>query len=115
MVDISCRDIFKELPNHFLPEKAKGFAAIVQFNISGKNGGNWYVTVKNRKCTVKQGKTKERDATVITDDKTYVKLSLGRLKGELAVMFGKLKIAGDFRAVIKLNSLFDRSALKHII
>lgn len=112
MADVTCREIFEAMPGYFLPEKAKGFSGTVQFNISGKNGGSWYVRIKDGKCTVKEGKTETRDATVITDDKTYVKLSLGKIKGELAVMLGKLKIAGDFRAVMKLNTLFDQSGLK---
>jgi hypothetical protein len=39
----------KTLPTKFNPDKAKGFEAVAQVNITGADGGNWIIIIKNEK------------------------------------------------------------------
>ena len=45
----------KVLPEKFDPEKAAGLAAVVQFKISGDDGGEWVLTIKDGKIEVTDG------------------------------------------------------------
>ena len=38
----------KVLPEHFDPEKAAGLSAVVQLKISGADGGEWVLTIKDQ-------------------------------------------------------------------
>jgi len=43
----------KVLPAKFDPNKATGIDAVVQLNISGDNGGDWYLIIKDKKLEIK--------------------------------------------------------------
>ena len=44
------KDFFeKALPARFKPEKAAGIDVIAQINVTGLEGGNWTVTIKDQK------------------------------------------------------------------
>ena len=45
----------KILPARFKAEKAAGVDVVAQVNISGPEGSNWTVTVKDQKITVTEG------------------------------------------------------------
>ena len=47
--------IEKVLPEKFDPDKASDLTAVVQFKISGKDGGDWYMTIKDGKLEVSEG------------------------------------------------------------
>ena len=40
-------DIFKEMPGSLNADAAKGMNSTIQFNLSGDNGGQWYVVIKD--------------------------------------------------------------------
>ena len=45
----------KTLPHRFKPEKAAGIDVVAQLNLTGANGGDWVVTIKDQKLQVKEG------------------------------------------------------------
>ena len=50
------KDFFeKTLPARFKPEKAEGIDVIAQINVTGLEGGNWTVTIKDQKLQVTEG------------------------------------------------------------
>ncbi len=46
----------KDLPQRFNPEKAADIDVIAQVNITGPEGGEWIVTIKDQKLQVTRGK-----------------------------------------------------------
>ncbi len=48
-------ELMSKMPKAFLPEKAPGLDAVIQFKFSGAEAGEWFATIKNDKCTVEQG------------------------------------------------------------
>lgn len=95
----------KVLPGNFDPEKATGLSAVVQLEISGENGGEWVLTIEDRKLEVKDGKADNPNMTLIMKDKDYVKLVTGKLSGQKAFMTGKLTFKGDMNLGLKLQDL----------
>ena len=97
--------IEKILPEKFEGEKAAGLSAVVQFNISGDNGGEWFLIIKDQKLEVTKGATDAPNITLKMKDVDYVKLVNGKLSGQKAFMSGKLKFKGDMALGMKLQQL----------
>ena len=97
--------IEKILPEKFEGDKAAELSAVVQFNISGDNGGEWYLTIKDQKLEVSKGTTDAPNITLKMKDKDYVNLVNGKLSGQKAFMTGKLKFKGDMALGMKLQQL----------
>jgi putative sterol carrier protein len=95
----------KVLPEKFDPEKAAGLSAVVQFKISGENGGQWVLRIENQKLELSDGTTDSPNMTLIMKDKDYVDLVNGKLSGQKAFMTGKLKFKGDMNLGMKLQKL----------
>ncbi|XP_073907351.1 hydroxysteroid dehydrogenase-like protein 2 [Castor canadensis] len=84
----------------------KATQAIYQFELSGKDGGTWFLDLKNKNGNVGQGKPSDRADVVLsmtTDD--FVKMFSGKLKPTMAFMSGRLKIKGNMALAIKLEKL----------
>ena len=73
-----------------------------QFDIAGKNGGQWYVLVDNKQKEIKKGAIENPIATVIMKDIDFIKLVLGKLNAPMALLTGNIKIKGDINHIIKL-------------
>jgi putative sterol carrier protein len=95
----------KVLPEKFDPEKAAGLTAVVQFKITGDNGGEWVLTIRDQKLEIQDGTVEGPNMTLIMKDKDYVDLINGKLSGQKAFMTGKLKFKGDMNLGMKLQKL----------
>ena len=93
----------KILPTRFNPEKAKGVDVIVNINISGDNGGEWTVLIKNQTLKVKEGLENNPTLSLRISEKDYVDVINGKLSGERAFFTGKLKLKGNITQALKLK------------
>jgi len=99
-------DIFKEMPGQFKADKAGDLNVVVQFDLSGDDGGQWYVTIANGTCTVDKGKVDSPKSTIKMDASDYVDMTTGKLNPMTAFMSGKVKVEGDLNTVMKFQQLF---------
>ena len=103
---LSVAELMSKMPKAFLPEKAPGLDAVIQFKFSGTEAGEWYATIKGEKCTVDKGVFPTPKMTLSADSADYVKIFTGELDGMQAFMGGKLKLAGDLNLAMKLMTMF---------
>ena len=108
MADKTARRLIEEMPETFRGERAGRANVVVQFEISGEGGGNWYVTIKDKTCTVTEGLTETADATVRVDADDYVALSTGKLGSMKAFTTGKVKASGDISLLQRMDRWFVR-------
>ena len=87
------------------PEKLKGLEMDLQFNITGDQGGEWVLSIKDQKAEIREGTVDNPKITLKMKDTDYVKLVNGELSGQKAFMSGKLKFKGDMNTGIKLQKL----------
>ena len=81
-------EFFKKiLPVKFNREKAKGVDVIVNINISGINGGEWTVSIKNQKLKVENGIDKTPTLSLKISEKDYLDIINGKLSGTMVVRF----------------------------
>jgi putative sterol carrier protein len=106
MAELTARQIIEEMPDNFRPERAGRANAVVQFMLSGEGGGNWYVVIKDRTCTVTEGVTEGANATVQMDTGDYVALSTGKLGSMRALSTGKVKASGDLTLMKRMENWF---------
>jgi len=103
---LTVADLMGKMPKAFLPEKAPGLDAVIQFKFSGPEAGDWFATVKDGKCTTEKGVHPSPKMTLTADSSDYVKIFTGELDGMAAFMQGKLKLAGDLNLAMKLMTMF---------
>jgi putative sterol carrier protein len=96
-------EFFEEkLPTKFNPSKVRGLNAIIQMNITGSEGGQWAITIKNESFSVLKGSDRNPTMIITVADKDFVDLINGKMSGERAFMSGKLKFDGDFSVALRL-------------
>ena len=103
---LTVTELMSKMPKAFLPEKAPGLGAVIQFNFSGAEAGDWFATIKTDICTVEKGAHPSPKMTLSSDSDDYVKIFTGELDGMQAFMGGKLKLAGDLNLAMKLMTMF---------
>ncbi|HJW70647.1 MAG TPA: SCP2 sterol-binding domain-containing protein [Candidatus Binatia bacterium] len=104
------QEIFDAMPGQLDENAAKNMNATIQFNLSGDNGGQWYVTIKDGKAEVHKGTAPSANMTMSMAANDYVDMTTGKLNGQMAFMSGKLKISGDMGLAMKMQTLFRRPA-----
>jgi putative sterol carrier protein len=102
----SVAELFDQMPEYFDAEKAGELNATVQFDLSGEDGGKWYVTVADGVCTTGEGPTEEPTATIRMEASDYADMVAGRLNAMEAFMQQKIRVEGDLSTVMKFQSLF---------
>jgi len=102
------QEIFDQMAANLNTDAAKGMNSTIQFNLSGDNGGQWYVTIKDGKAEVTKGTASAPNMTLSMSASDYVDMIMGKLNGQMAFMSGKLKISGDMGLAMKMQSLFKR-------
>jgi len=90
------------LSARFNPEKAKGFDAVAQVNITGPQGGSWNVTIKDQKMQTKEGVDANPSITLKMKDTDFLALVNGKLNAIQAFMIGKLEFQGNMATALKL-------------
>ena len=106
MGDVTVKDTFREMTGRFNAEAAKGLDATIQINLTGDDAGQYYIIIKDGTLDVGEGAHPSPRMTMTMAGKDYVDMTRGKLSGRMAVMLGKLKIAGDVGLALKLQSLF---------
>jgi putative sterol carrier protein len=100
------QQVFDGMRQSFQANKAKGVHARYQWELSGPNGGEWWIDVNDGTYKMGKGKIDNPSVTFITSDADWVAMSNGELKGAWAFMTGRLKVRGSQAVARKLNDIF---------
>lgn len=98
--------IFAEMSDRFVPEKAQGVDAVIQFDLSGDEGGLYWIKINDGECTTGEGEVENPRMTLKTSAETWYSISKGEVNVMKAFMGGKLKVKGDMNLGMKLQSMF---------
>ena len=82
---------------------AKEIDAIYQFHVTGDNGGDWVVNLRD--CVVSGGESDEADCTITLAAEDFVGLVDGSVQGPALFMQGRLAIAGNMGLAMKLGDV----------
>ena len=109
MADITVKQLVLNHEKAFLAEKAVGVSAVIQYHLTGDEGGDWIITLKDGKCTVTEGTAEKPTMTLTADANDFRDVLLGKVNGMQYFMQGKLKLAGDLNLAMKLTEFFKLS------
>jgi putative sterol carrier protein len=100
------QEVFDAMRGSFQPAKAKGVHARYQWDLSGPNGGQWWIDVEDGKYKMGKGKIDNPTVTFMTSDKDWVAISGHQLSGTWAYLTGRFKVRGDQGVARKLGEMF---------
>lgn len=89
------------------PEAAKSADATFQFDISGDNGGVWFVDVREEAEApyVTEGASDDAQCVIKMTEDVWVGITTGSANPMQAFMMGKIKIDGDMGLAMKLQKV----------
>ncbi|GIO28717.1 SCP2 sterol-binding domain-containing protein [Ornithinibacillus bavariensis] len=87
------------------PTPISGVTVTYQFDITGDDGGNYQLQLRDGQAKVITGSEAPADCTLTMSLDSFDKFLSGKLKGTMAFMTGKLKIKGDITKAMKLETI----------
>lgn len=105
-MDSTPQEVFDSMRGSFQANKAKGVHARYQWDLSGPQGGQWWIDVDDGKCKMGKGKIDNPNVTLVAKDKDWVAVSNHQMAGIWAYLTGRLKIRGDQGLARKLGEIF---------
>lgn len=103
--------IFKGFEERFVPAKAEGVTADVQFLIKDEGEEHPYVVaINDGTCGTRRTKADDPKTTLSLKLLPFVKLITGQADGMKLFMTRKLKISGDIMFAQRVLTFFDRPA-----
>ncbi len=100
-------EFFSSVEKRVNARATAGMNAILQFLITGENGGQWNVAVKDGTVSVNSGVVDAPNITITAGDNDWLALVSGRMSPQVAFVTGRVRLQGDVSLAIKLHSLLQ--------
>jgi putative sterol carrier protein len=104
--DSTPQQVFDAMRGSFQPAKTKGVHARYQWDLSGPNGGQWWIEVNDGTYKMGKGQIDHPTVTFRASDKDWVAICHDQLSGTWAYVTGRLKVRGDQNVARKLGEIF---------
>lgn len=102
---LTVSEIISNMQEAFKPDSWGSQDAVLVFNITGDQGGEWVARIAGGELSVSEGTADDADMTMTCDSKDLIALVSGELNAVSAFMQGKVKIDGNMSLAMKLQSL----------
>jgi putative sterol carrier protein len=106
MSDFTVKELVFNHEKAFLPEKAVGVNAVIQYKLTGDQAGDYIINIADGICQVAEGEAENPTMTLTADGEYFSDVLLGKEDGMKGFMMGKIKLAGDLNLAMKLTSFF---------
>jgi putative sterol carrier protein len=100
------RDMIAGMAIVFNPEAAGDLQAVVQFDVSGDEPGQYYLHIAGGECAAFEGTHPEPTLTIHTPSEVWLRISRGELDGTTAMMEGQYSVEGNLGLLIRFDKLF---------
>ena len=99
------------MPKAFLPEKAPGVEAVIQYHLLGEQGGDWVIKIAKGACIVATGTTDDNPSLTLTAQASdYLQIISGKMNAMSAFAEGRVKLKGDLALAMKMMNFFKLPA-----
>ena len=106
MKPTTVKEFFQLLPGQLDSDAAEDLEAVYQFDLSGAQGGQYILSIREGACQVTEGIHEGPQVVLSMAGEDCVKVLNGQLSGTVAAMSGRLKISGDIGLAMQLKALF---------
>jgi putative sterol carrier protein len=100
-------NVFPMMVQRFDPSKASGLNAVIQFDLSGDNGGAYWLRFADGKAETGVGQAENPRMTLKAKADDFLGMLDGSVNPMQAFMTGKIKIQGDTGLAMKLMPLLN--------
>ena len=100
------KEFFQRLPAQLDADAAEDLDAVYQFDLSGAQGGQYILTIREGACQVAEGMHAHPHVVLSMAGEDCIKILNGQLSGTAIAMSGRLKIGGDIGLAMQLKALF---------
>ena len=100
------KEFFQLLPGRLDSDAAEGLDAVYQFDLSGTQGGQYILTIREGACQVAEGMHEDPHVVLSMAGEDCIKVLKGQLSGVAVAMSGRLKVSGDIGLAMQLKALF---------
>jgi putative sterol carrier protein len=100
------KEFFQLLPSRLDLDAAEDLDAVYQFDLSGTQGGQYILTIRQGTCQVAEGTHEDPHVVLSMAGEDCIKILKGQLSGPAVAMSGRLKISGDIGLAMQLKALF---------
>ena len=90
----------------FNSQAAGDLKATIQFIVTGRQTGDWFLSIENGKCACHEGKANSSNVTIKTPSEVWLAIANGEMDGQQAFMEGKYTATGDMSLLMRMRSLF---------
>jgi multimeric flavodoxin WrbA/putative sterol carrier protein len=101
------RDMIAGMAIVFNPDEAGDLQAVVQFDVSGDEPGQYYLRIAGGECAAFEGIHPEPTLTIHTPSEVWLRISQGELDGTTAMMEGLYLVEGNLGLLIRFDKLFS--------
>ena len=102
------RNIFPGMVAGLIPGKADGMDATILFDLSGENGGQFWLKLADGTAESGEGEVDDPAMTLKASADDWFAVSTGQLNPMQAFMTGKIKILGDMGLAMKMQTMFKQ-------
>jgi multimeric flavodoxin WrbA/putative sterol carrier protein len=95
----------------FNSQAAGDLKATIQFDVTGKQTGAWYLSIDIGKCTYHEGKPNSPNLTIKTPSEVWLAIANKEMDGQQAFMEGKYTASGDMSLLMRMKTLFGGRTL----
>jgi putative sterol carrier protein len=107
--DRTLQRIFAGFEDRFLPERAQGVDADIQFVVRDQGQEiPWVVAIHDGTCAASAGQADEAKVTLTSDLVPFTRMVAGQEDGTRLFMTGKLKVSGDLLFATRIMGFFER-------
>ena len=85
--------------------KLKGLNTVIQFVLTGDDGGEYYLDITDGEIKTGKGKSDAAKLTITQSVADWRAINSGQLNPQMAFMSGKLKVSGDMSLAMKLGTI----------
>ncbi|ODT44050.1 MAG: hypothetical protein ABS70_06455 [Nitrospira sp. SCN 59-13] len=100
------RAFFATLAGKLDPEAAEGLDVVYQFDLSGSDGGQYQLQIRDGACQITEGTHPDPNITLAMSGEDCLRVLNGKVSGTMIAMTGRLRISGDMGLAMQLASLF---------
>ena len=101
------RDIVSGMATAFNAEAASDLQAVVQFDVNGKEPGQYYLHIAEGACAAFEGAHPDPTLTIHTPSEVWRAISNGEMSGATAMMTGKYSVKGNLGLLMRFSKLFS--------
>jgi multimeric flavodoxin WrbA/putative sterol carrier protein len=100
------RLLLRGMATIFNAQIAGDLKVTIQFEVTGKQTGNWFISIEDGRCTYNEGRIDSPTLTIKTPSDIWLAIANGELDGQQAFMEGKYTAVGDMTLLMRMKSLF---------